>query len=103
VLLILDVPALQRAERNGSGGSAAAGVSNDQLRAQEGARLARIRRAHRQPPGVCAVGLLLPAITGKRSLLTVFLVGFALSLAIEAGQLAISIYLGLRLPDGGHR
>ena len=40
------------------------------------------------------LGLLLPAITGKRSLLTVFLVGFALSLAIEAGQLAISIYLG---------
>lgn len=40
------------------------------------------------------LGLLLPAITGKRSVLTVFLVGLALSLAIEAGQLAISIYVG---------
>jgi glycopeptide antibiotics resistance protein len=40
------------------------------------------------------LGLLLPAITGKRSLLTVFLVGLALSLAIEGGQLAISIALG---------
>ena len=40
------------------------------------------------------LGLLLPAMTGKRYLLTVFLVGLALSLAIEAGQLAISIYLG---------
>ncbi len=40
------------------------------------------------------LGLLLPMITGKRSLLTVFLVGLALSMAIEAGQLAVSIALG---------
>ena len=40
------------------------------------------------------LGMLLPAITGKRSVLTVFLVGLALSMAIETGQLAISIALG---------
>ncbi len=40
------------------------------------------------------LGMLVPQITGRRSLLMVFVVGLALSFAIEAGQLAISIALG---------
>src|SRR3954451_16563661 len=40
------------------------------------------------------VGLLLPAVIGRRSLLVVLVAGFGLSLAIEAGQLAVSVELG---------
>jgi len=40
------------------------------------------------------VGLLLPAVVGRRSLLLVLVAGFGLSLAIEAGQLAASVALG---------
>jgi|tagenome__1003787_1003787.scaffolds.fasta_scaffold20788495_2 glycopeptide antibiotics resistance protein len=40
------------------------------------------------------VGLLLPAVIGRRSLLLVLVAGFGLSLAIEAGQLAVSVELG---------
>jgi glycopeptide antibiotics resistance protein len=40
------------------------------------------------------LGMLLPLVTNRRSLLLVLLAGFALSIAIEAGQLAISMYLG---------
>ncbi len=40
------------------------------------------------------LGLLLPVLTGRRSLVLVLLAGFALSFAIETGQLAISIALG---------
>jgi len=40
------------------------------------------------------LGMLLPALTIRRSLLLVLVVGFCLSFAIEAGQLAVSIALG---------
>jgi len=40
------------------------------------------------------LGLLLPQMLRRRSLLLVLIVGFALSVAIEAGQLAVSIALG---------
>src|SRR3954452_806390 len=40
------------------------------------------------------LGLLLPVVLGRRSLILVLLAGLGLSLAIEAGQLAISMALG---------
>lgn len=40
------------------------------------------------------LGLLLPVVLNRRSLLLVVLAGLGLSVAIEAGQLAISMYLG---------
>jgi glycopeptide antibiotics resistance protein len=40
------------------------------------------------------LGMLLPIVLNRRSLSLVVLVGFGLSFAIEAGQLAISMYLG---------
>lgn len=40
------------------------------------------------------LGLLLPQMIGRRSLLLVVAVGLALSVAVEAGQLAVSVALG---------
>jgi glycopeptide antibiotics resistance protein len=40
------------------------------------------------------VGLLLPEVFRRKSLALVIVAGFALALAIEAGQLAVSMYLG---------
>ena len=40
------------------------------------------------------LGLLLPQMIGRRSLLLVVAAGLALSLAVEAGQLAVSVALG---------
>lgn len=40
------------------------------------------------------LGVLLPVMIGRRSVALVLLLGFALSLAIEVGQLAVSMYLG---------
>lgn len=40
------------------------------------------------------LGVLLPALIGRRSLLLVVLAGFVLSFAIELGQLSVSIALG---------